>query len=148
MKPAYIVYPGHGVAKVRGVTEKRVNGKVNKYITCSVVSSGLSLIIPLDKTKELGVRSILTKEQADAVLRDIQYRDVTVDNTTWNRRYRDFMEKINSGDVNEVVYVYLALKKMRTQKDMSFGERKMLESVKNILNTELSIATDSVINLE
>ena len=70
----------------------------------------------------------------------LKQRDVAVDNQTWNRRYRDYMDKIKTGSVFEVAEVYRDLLMLKLEKDLSFGERKMLDTARTLLVKEISLA--------
>jgi CarD family transcriptional regulator len=88
----------------------------------------------------VGLRDIIDTEEVTKVYEIMKKRDIPPDNQTWNRRYRDYMEKIKTGSVYEVAEVLRDLYLLKVDKDLSFGERKMLDTAESLLLKELSIA--------
>jgi CarD family transcriptional regulator len=86
------------------------------------------------------LREIIGEDQVEEVYEILQERDITVDNQTWNRRYREYMDKIKSGSVYEIAEVLRDLSLLKFEKELSFGERKMLDTARSLLVKELSIA--------
>src|SRR5258708_6060223 len=83
----------------------------------------------------------MSKEQAGEVIAILKQTNVKIDNQTWNRRYREYMEKIKTGSVYEIAEVLRDLFLLKVDKELSFGERKMLDTARNLLLKELSLAT-------
>ncbi|MCP4681921.1 MAG: CarD family transcriptional regulator, partial [Desulfobacterales bacterium] len=98
------------------------------------------IMIPTNNVGNVGLRDIISEEEVAELYSILKKRDVTIDNQTWNRRYRDYMEKIKSGSVFEVAEVYRDLLIIKIDKDLSFGERKMLDTARNLLVKEISLA--------
>jgi CarD family transcriptional regulator len=98
------------------------------------------IMIPVNNVESVGLRDIIDKEEVEKVYAIMKKRDIPADNQTWNRRYRDYMEKIKTGSVYEVAEVLRDLYLLKTDKDLSFGERKMLDTAESLLLKELSIA--------
>jgi CarD family transcriptional regulator len=96
--------------------------------------------VPTQNVKSVGLREIIGEEQVEEVYEILQDRDITVDNQTWNRRYREYMDKIKSGSVYEIAEVLRDLSLLKFEKELSFGERKMLDTARSLLVKELSIA--------
>ncbi|MFN9065907.1 MAG: CarD family transcriptional regulator, partial [Bdellovibrionales bacterium] len=88
------------------------------------------------------LRPIISVEEAQKVLGILKEKNVKIDNQTWNRRYREYMEKIKTGSVYEIAEVLRDLFVLKVDKELSFGERKMLDTARNLLLKELSLATD------
>ena len=98
-------------------------------------------MIPSSNTQNVGLRQIIDRHEVAKVFSILQKRDVSVgDNQTWNRRYRDYMDKIKSGSVFEVAEVYRDLTTIQQDKELSFGERKMLDTARSLLIKEISLA--------
>ena len=134
------VYPSHGVGVVRGVQEKNIGGKKKYFYILQLLENGSTILIPTNKVKDVGLRSIIAKKDVPKIYKILKTKEVAVDNQTWNRRYREYMEKIKTGSVYEIAEVMRDLFRLKTDKDLSFGERKMLDTAKSLLIKELSLA--------
>ena len=134
------VYPSHGVGVVRGVQEKSIGGKKKYFYILQLLENGSTILIPTNKVKDVGLRSIIAKKDVPKIYSILKTREVAVDNQTWNRRYREYMEKIKTGSVYEIAEIMRDLYRLKSDKDLSFGERKMLDTAKSLLIKELSLA--------
>ena len=134
------VYPSHGVGVVRGVQEKDVGGKKKYFYILQLLENGSTILIPTDKVKDVGLRSIIAQKDVPKIYGILKTKEVSVDSQTWNRRYREYMEKIKTGSIYEIAEVLRDLYRLKTDKDLSFGERKMLDTAKSLLVKELSLA--------
>jgi len=133
-----IVYPMHGAGVIEAIEEKEVLGLKRQYYIMSLSVGDMKVMIPLDKADGLGLRQVINEEQIPEVYKVIQGESGAGSaQSNWNRRYMVNMEKIKSGDIFEVAEVYRALKWREKEKGLSTGEKKMLESVKKILLSEL-----------
>jgi CarD family transcriptional regulator len=135
------VYPGHGVGKVTAIETKEIFGKEHVFYTIQILDNGMKIMIPRDNVESVGLRPIISKEQAGEVIEILKQTNVKIDNQTWNRRYREYMEKIKTGSVFEIAEVLRDLFLLKVEKELSFGERKMLDTARNLLLKELSLAT-------
>lgn len=134
------VYPGHGVGQVTAIDTKEILGKKHVFYTLQLLDGGMKIMVPKDNVASVGLRPIISSEEADVVITILKRTDVRVDNQTWNRRYREYMEKIKTGSVYEIAEVLRDLFLLKVDKDLSFGERKMLDTARNLLLKELSLA--------
>jgi len=126
---------------IDAIEERRINGVNRQYYQFRLYSGGMEVMIPVDHCEEIGIRSIITPEQADELLQELG--DIEVDMTqNWNRRYRENMIRIKSGDLLEVARVIKGLMARDAEKGLSTGERKMLRSAKQILISEIVLAKD------
>lgn len=134
-----VVYPMHGAGTIEGVEEKEILGKSHRYYVLRLPIGDMKVMIPVDNTKEIGLRDVVKPEEVDKVV-DFLREESTVMSTNWNRRYRSNLEKIKSGDIYEVADVVRNLAARERQKGLSTGERKMLDSAKEILISEIILA--------
>jgi len=134
-----VVYPMHGAGTIEGIEQREILGKTHKYYILRLPISDMKVMIPVDNTEEIGLRSIIEPSQVDEVL-NVLRQDSTPMSSNWNRRYRTNLEKIKSGDIFEVASVVRNLSARNKEKGLSTGERKMLESAKEILLSELILA--------
>jgi len=104
------------------------------------VNSDMRILVPTDKAHQVGLREVASATEVEEVLDILREKEVHLDKQTWNRRYRGFMEKIKTGSLHEVAEVYRDLYRLKNQKTLSFGERRMLDTAKGLIVKELSIS--------
>ena len=134
------VYPGHGVGTVTAVETKEIMGTHVTFYCLQLMDNGMKIMVPKHNVKAVGLRPVISSEEADEVIKILKVKNVKVDNQTWNRRYREYMEKIKTGSVYEIAEVLRDLFLLRVDKELSFGERKMLDTARSLLVKELTIA--------
>ena len=136
------VYPGHGVGIIEAIEAKQILGKNQIFYILRILDNGMTIMIPRDQVETVRLRGVIRKIDVAKVIHILKDRDVTIDNQTWNRRYREYMEKINTGSIYEIAEVLRDLHLLRVEKELSFGERKIMDMAKNLLVKELAIARD------
>lgn len=135
------VYPGHGVGEVVGIEHTEVAGQRQSfYVLKMLEKNGGRFLIPINKIGQVGLREIISEDDVRQVYAILKEKDISVDSTTWNRRYREYMEKIKTGSVFEIAEVLRDLYLLKGDKDLSFGERKMLDTARSLLIKELAFA--------
>jgi CarD family transcriptional regulator len=134
------VYPYHGVGEVTGIESQDVCGEPQTFYVLRILDNGMKVKVPTSATGANGLRQIMTPEKVDEVFEVLREKEISVETTTWNRRYREYMEKIKSGEPKQIAEVLRDLFLLKADKDLSFGERKMLDTAKSLLVKELSIA--------
>lgn len=137
------VYPGHGVGEVTSIETKEIMGSKQTFYSIRILESGMKIMVPKTNVTNVGLRPIISKDEAGKVLEILKQKNVKIDNQTWNRRYREYMEKIKTGSVYEIAEVLRDLFLLRVDKELSFGERKMLDTARSLLFKELSLATST-----
>jgi CarD family transcriptional regulator len=135
------VYPGHGVGEVTSIETKEIMGSKHDFYSIRILESGMKIMVPKSNVATVGLRPIISKTEAGKVLEILKQKNVKIDNQTWNRRYREYMDKIRTGSVYEIAEVLRDLFLLRVDKELSFGERKMLDTARSLLLKELSLAT-------
>jgi len=136
------VFPGHGVGVIEAIENKQISGKHQIFYILRILENGMTIMIPQDNIEAVKLREVIRKIDVSKVIGILKDRDVTIDNQTWNRRYREYMEKINTGSIFEIAEVLRDLHLLRAEKELSFGERKIMDMAKNLLVKELAIARD------
>jgi CarD family transcriptional regulator len=134
------VYPGQGVGEVMGIEHKEIAGQRQSFYVLRILENGMKINIPINKVNSVGLREIINSNDVKKVYTILKEKDISVDSTTWNRRYREYMEKIKTGSVFEIAQVLRDLYLLKSDKDLSFGERKMLDTARSLLIKELSLA--------
>ncbi|UCD70759.1 MAG: CarD family transcriptional regulator [Syntrophobacterales bacterium] len=136
------VYPGHGVGVIEAIESKTISGKEQLYYILSIVDNGMTIMIPTGNIDVVGLREVIPPLEIPRVFQILKERHVPLDNQTWNRRYREYMFKINTGSIFSIAEVLRDLQVLKMEKDLSFGERKILDTAVNLLVKELAVARD------
>ena len=134
------VYPAHGVGVIERVESKEISGCRQDFYVMRILDNNMIIMIPTGNVINVGLREIIDRNEVPKLYSILKKRDVVIDNQTWNRRYREYMDKIKTGSVFEVAEVYRDLLILKLEKDLSFGERKMLDTARNLLVKEISLA--------
>ena len=137
------VYPAHGVGVVKSIEMQTVAGIDQAFYVLEILENGMRIMIPTISSETVGLRAIIDESEVSGVLDILTDRTVELGTQTWNRRYRDYMEKIKTGSVHEVASVLRDLFLLSVDKDLSYGERKMLDTAKGLLVKELSLAQNT-----
>ena len=133
-----IVYPMHGAGTIDSIEEKDILGEKQSYYILRMPGE-VKVMVPIKNAEQVGVRSIIDKGSADKVFKVLE-QDETEMNKNWNKRYRDNMDKLKSGDIYEIADVVRNLSFKKKEKGLSTGENKMLTNAKQILVSELVLA--------
>ena len=134
------VYPAHGVGLIERVETQEISGCKQDFYVMRILDNDMIIMIPTNNVENVGLREIIERTEVPKLYSILKKRDVAIDNQTWNRRYREYMDKIKTGSVFEVAEVYRDLLILKVEKDLSFGERKMLDTARNLLVKEISLA--------
>lgn len=134
------VYPAHGVGVIEKIESQEFSGSCQDFYVMRILENDMIIMIPTRNVNNVGLREIIGKSEVPKLYSILRKRDVTLDNQTWNRRYREYMDKIKTGSVYEVAEVYRDLLMLKVEKELSFGERKMLDTARNLLVKEISLA--------
>ena len=134
------VYPAHGVGLIERIESQEISGCRQDFYVMRILDNGMIIMIPTNNVENVGLREIIEHTEIPKLYSILKKRDVPIDNQTWNRRYREYMDKIKTGSVFEVAEVYRDLLILKVEKDLSFGERKMLNTARNLLVKEISLA--------
>lgn len=134
------VYPAHGVGMIEAVEDKEIGGTDQPFYILRILENDMIIMIPTTNAESVGLRPVIKDKDVSQVFSILRDHDVTIETQTWNRRYRDYMKKIKTGSVFEVAQVLRDLYLLKTDKELSFGERKMLDTAQSLLVKEISIA--------
>lgn len=136
---SYVVCPGHGVGQITNVETKQLGDAEKSFYIIKIISNGMTIMVPTDNKD--GVRELVTNNEINEVFILLSNHDVKVDNSTWNRRHREYLAKVKTGSLLEIADVLRSLFLLRTSKKLSFGERKMMDQCKELISKEISIST-------
>lgn len=138
-----VVHLSHGVGVVKGIEEREFGpGNKQRFYKLEIHDNGApkKVFVPCDNSQKR-LRPIIKAKEVEEVYKILKKKEPSeVDHQTWNRRYREYMEKIHTGMVQEIAEVLRALFLLKHDKDLSFGERKLLDQAKTLLVKELSLA--------
>ena len=132
----YIVYPMYGAGIITEIVEKDFLGEMRTYYNVSLPYCRMEASVPVDNTEKLGVRSIIDPGRIEEVIAELR-KDTEPMNPNWNKRYRENTERMQTGNILEVAAVVRNLVRTDRQKPLSTGEKKLLSTAKQILESEL-----------
>lgn len=131
-----IVHPMHGAGVVDDIIKRKIDGEDRHYYSLKLPVGDMQVMVPVAASERIGVRPIIDANEAEKVLDSIPGIRVDMD-INWNRRYRENMDKLKSGDLMRVAEVMKGLVLRDQIRTLSNGERKMLHSAKQILISEI-----------
>jgi CarD family transcriptional regulator len=135
------VYPAHGVGRIEAIESRVVNGEKHDFYIMRILENNMVIMIPTWNVESVGLRDVIGKKEIPKIMDVIKAkRELAIDNQTWNRRYREYMDKIKTGSLLEVAQVFRDLSLLKLTKDLSFGERKLYDTAYNLLIKELATA--------
>ncbi len=133
------VHPSHGVGEVMAIDRREIGGTTSDFYVIKILDNGMKVMVPVGSTTAQ-LRAIMTAKDADLVLETMRAREVAVDLQPWSRRFRAYTEMIKSGEPHEIAKVLRDMYRLKFDKDLSFGERRLLDQAKSILMKELALA--------
>lgn len=136
---SYVVCPGHGVGQVTNKETKDLGGVEKSFYIVKIISNGMTIMVPEDNKD--GIRNLIDEKEISSVFELLNDHDVKVDNSTWNRRHRDYLAKVKTGSLLEIADVLRSLFLLKESKKLSFGERKMMDQCRELITKEISITT-------
>jgi CarD family transcriptional regulator len=137
------VYPAHGVGKIESIEIKSIGGKKQEFYIMRILENDMKIMIPIPNAEAVGLRELIDSQDIPRVYDILRSREISVNGGTWNRRYREYMEKIKTGSIYELAEVLRDLTVLKGDKELSFGERKMLDTARTLLLKELSIVMET-----
>jgi len=135
------VYPAQGVGVIEAIESREYMGSNQLFYVMKIMSNDMKIMIPTDSAESVGLREIIAEEEIPKVYEILRNKDVTIDKQTWNKRYKEYLDKIKTGSVFEIARVLRDLCILKSDKNLSFGERKMMDTAKSLLVKEISVAS-------
>ncbi|MCS7150403.1 MAG: CarD family transcriptional regulator [Caldimicrobium sp.] len=133
-----VVYPGCGLGKILAIDEKVIEGSSIKTYIFKLLDSETQFYIPVDSVQKVGLRPIIEPKEAKKVYSILSEKEVTLPNGNWNKRYREYNERLKSGDICLLARLIRELHEIAKRKPLSYGERKIYERAKELLIKELA----------
>jgi CarD family transcriptional regulator len=139
---AMAVYPAHGVGVIESIQDREVAGFQQSFYIMRLLDTDMIIMIPTQNAQNIGLRTVIDTKAVAEIFEILRERPTRLNQQTWNRRYRDYMDKIKTGSLFRVAEVLRDLTLLKLEKELSFGERKMLDTAKNLLVKELSLVNN------
>ena len=138
------VYPAHGVGRINAIETRMVNGEEHDFYMMKIIENEMTIMIPTWNVEQVGLRDVIDEKEIPKVYEVMKKRERSSSETqTWNRRYREYMDKLKTGSLYDVAEVYRDLSLLKYTKDLSFGERKLYDTAQTLLVMELSTASNT-----
>jgi len=135
------VYPAHGVGEITAIETRDIMGKPLEVYVMKILDREMTIIIPVGKSLDVGLRQVMGHEEVDQVFEVLRQRRRVSDNQTWNRRFREYSDKIRTGSAVEIAKVLRDLYLLRSGKNLSYGEKRMLNTAMELLSQEIAVAS-------
>lgn len=141
------VYPAHGVVNIKSIEVKEICGTKRTFYILKVIDSDVIVMVPTENAQTVGLRPIITRTEVPNIYRILKSKKA-VENTpnghqSWNKRYREYVDKLKSGNIVEVATVLKNIYLLRGEKELSFGERRILDNARALLIREIAIAKNA-----
>lgn len=127
---------------IESIENREISGDEQTFFILRILDNGMTIMIPTGNVDHVGLREVVNRREVSKVYNILKERDIVVDNQTWNRRQREYTEKIKSGSLFEIAEVLRDLFVLKVEKDLSFGERRMMDTAHNLLIKEISVAKE------
>ena len=137
------VYPAQGVAEVISIEEKDIAGQRQQFYVLRILDTNRKIMVPVANAVQVGLRHPINEKEVLEIFAILKERNIAFDNQTWNRRYRGFMDKIKTGSVFDVAEVMRDLYRLKAEKSLSFGERRMLETARALIVKEIAVTREN-----
>lgn len=135
-----VVYPGHGVARINRIIEKNVAGNIVEFYELKFVNKEMTILVPVSNIESVGIRKLSSEERIDEIFTFLaQPAKLAGNASSWNKRSKQYQFKLRSGDLFEISKIYRDLKYISQQKELSFGERTLLQQTEALLVEEVSL---------
>jgi CarD family transcriptional regulator len=135
-----VVVPNYGVGKIRTVERMNIEDRLYEVFVIDILANGMEYRAPVDQAGANGLREIIPMSAVEKVYEVLRDRDTPADKQTWNRRYREYTNKIKTGDPLEVAAVLRDLARLKAEKTLSFGEKKMYDQAHSLIVQEIAAA--------
>lgn len=135
-----VVHPAHGLGEISAIEHREIGGAKGEFFIIRILDNGMRVMVPRTSAQAAGLRPVMSSKEADKVLETMRAREVAVDLQPWSRRFRAYTEMIKSGSPHEVAKVLRDMYRLKFDKELSFGERRLLDQAKSLLLKELAAA--------
>ena len=139
-----VVYPGHGVAHINRIVEKKVAGNAVFFFELKFFSKDMIILIPVDNVDSVGIRKLSSPECVNSIFNILaspveHYLSHDISMSNWNKRNKDYQIKLRRGNLIEIAEIYRDIKYISFHKELSFGEKMLLQQTELLLVEEISL---------
>lgn len=134
------VYPAQGVTEITGIETLEISGVTNRFYVLRCLHSEEKIRVPVAKVDHVGLRNVVDRAEVERVMTLLQATRLVVEEPNWNRRYRRYVEKIKTGSLLEIAHVLRDLHLTKADKQLSYGERRVFETARELLVQEIAVA--------
>jgi CarD family transcriptional regulator len=135
----YLVCPGHGVGQLISIEKKEIAGNTLFFYNVKIINNGMKIMVPVNGKEN--IRTLVSNNEIKDVFSLLSDHEINPSRSTWNRRYREYMAKINTGSLMEIADVLRNLLILKISKKLSFGEKRMVELCKELIVKEVALST-------
>jgi CarD family transcriptional regulator len=139
----FAVHPSHGLGRVIAIEEKSFGGTLSIVYVLDIIGSELKVMVPMAAVEMVGLRPVMSAEEAEGLFRILGNAETAVPTQTWNRRFRAYTEMLASGSPEEIAKVLRDMYRLKNGKELSFGERRLLDQARSLLVEEMAVAKSS-----
>jgi CarD family transcriptional regulator len=132
-----VVYPNHGIGVIEKITTTDIGGARNSFYLLRLKATESTVMVPIANAIEIGLRSPINNTQCDKLLKVLS-EDFINPPVDWKDRYKDFLDKMKTGDIFHVAEVLKTLTYLSLSKPLSFREKRMLERARYLVISELA----------
>ncbi|MDR0622666.1 MAG: CarD family transcriptional regulator [Deltaproteobacteria bacterium] len=136
-----IVYPAHGVGRVESIEDEKKPDGGHHFVKIRILDNGMQIMIPSRNVTEVGLRPLISKNDVSGLYKQLKTPPIFAEASNWNRRHRHYLDKLKTGAISDVCDVLRELMTMRGEKELSFGERKLLDTARSLLIKEVAMVT-------
>ncbi len=136
----HAVHPSHGVGEVTQIEVREIAGAKHSFYILRIVDTGVKVMVPMGAADRLGLRPVISRKEAKEVFDVLKEAGIAVSSQPWNRRYREYADMLKSGSPVKVALVLRDLYRLKSDKELSYGERRLLDQAQSLLVTELALA--------
>ena len=140
-----VVYPGHGVAIINRVFERKMGGTTARFFELRFINKDMTILVPIDNLESIGIRKLSSRKHINRLFDMFSDPIIPHQNEValnWNKRNKEYQGKIRSGKLREICEIYRDLKHIEKHKDLSFGEKNLLHQTESLLSEEIALACD------
>lgn len=139
-----VVYPVYGVAKIESVEKREIAGSKATFYILKTLKNDITVMVPVKKADSVGIRKVISKRRVPKVFEVLSQKTKSssvVKKQVWNKRHKEYSEKIKNGDIFEIAEVFRDIFRTSKKKDLSFGEKQIMENAFSLVSSEISVAT-------
>src|ERR1700722_12383987 len=138
-----VVYPGHGVAEVTRILEKKVGIRKSSFFELKFLNKDMTILVPVENAESVGIRPLSSSQSINDIFMILSqpavFRSADAPTVNWSKRNKEYLGKLRTGDLKEICAIYRELRHIAGRKELSFGERSLLQKTEVLLAEEISI---------